>query len=1437
MQNSDSVKLETPSLPKGGGAITGLKGDISAAGPDGAATQTLPLPISAGRGYAPSLTLNYHSRAGNGPFGMGWDIGLPAIRLRTHHGVPAYQGTDEFTGPDGEVLVPVLADNGLPETRTGVTTLLGTGLSDSFRVHAYRSRTETHFSRMEYWVAEANAEQNFWVLYSPDGQVQLLGRNAQARIGNPADLTQTAAWLAESSVSLTGEQIYWQYRAEDDIGCDETEKSAHPIATAQRYLAAVWYGNKKAGRTLPGLADIPTADDWLFTLILDYGERGTVLTTAPGWLAPGSGDWLCRPDRFSGWEYGFEVRCRRLCRQILMYHAVSVLAGDESVGDTPQLVARLLLDYDESPSVTTMKKASQVAYEPDDALCALPPITYGWQTFTPPETAQWQPRDDMGKLNLQQPYQMVDLNGEGAAGILYQDSGAWWYRAPVRQQNAAEDAVTWDTPCRLPAIPALRDGGLLADLNGDGQLEWVVTIPGARGRYDRTPEGEWRHFTPLSALPVEYAHPRAQLADISGSGLTDLVLIGPKSVRLYSGTGDGWKKAQTVMQAEGITLPSVGSDARVLVAFSDMAGSGQQHLVEVRADGVRYWPNTGHGRFGSPVKMSGFSPATELPAESFNPDRLYLADIDGSGTTDLIYACGNHLRVYLNLSGNTFAEPFSLALPEGVHYDNTCSLQLADIQGLGVASLVLTVPHPQPRHWVCHLSASKPWLLTTMNNAMGAHHQWHYRSSVQFWLDEKAEALAAGKPVPASYLPFALHTLAGTEVADEITGNRLVSTVRYRHGAWDGREREFLGFGFVEVSDTDTLASQGTAGNISMPAISRTWYATGLAAVDGCLQAEYWAEDDAAFDHFIPRFTAGSGDAEQACSPDDTTAFWLNRGLKGLPLRSELYGADGSPQAVTPYTVTENHLQVRLVEQQGAYPVVWPSVVESRSYVYERVGSDPQCSQQVQLTSDEYGNPLCQVSINYPRRSQPTGNPYPPTLPEGLFASSFDEQQQILRLVRQQSGWHILSDGAKGIWLPGLPDATRSDVFSHAASAVPPGGVTVQLLRDNAGLLADTHTPVFSGQQQAWYLDSRNAATVAAPAFPPLPAFTEAAVLDEDTVALLAAHISPENLKQAGYSQMGYLFPRAGEAGRTLWAIRQGYATYAGAERFWLPQSWRDTLLTGALSVTRDKHECVITQTEDAAGLKTTMEYDWRFLTPVRLTDANDNVQTITLDALGRMTSLRISGTENGVAAGYTDTPLTLPGTANEMISLSAPLPVAQCMLYVTDSWQEGKGVPPHVVMLSTDRYDRYAEERAAQQVRQQVTFSDGFGRILQSSVRQADGEAWQRTEEGALAIDAGGEPVMTETAFRWAVSGRTEYDNKGQAIRTYQPYFLDSWEHVSDDSARQDLYADTHYYDPAGREWQVITAKGWLRRMLFTPWFVVNEDENDTLEEIKTCV
>lgn len=1426
MLSTDNIVLKPPSLPTGGGAVTGLKAELSSAGPDGAATLSFPLPITSGRGYSPALSLLYHSYAGNGAFGIGWSLDLPAVSRRTRQGAPSYGDSDEYIGPDGEVIVPELSSDG-QKVQRNTDTLLGDKLAVMYTVTSWRSRQETSFSRLEFWLPQASDGENsagFWVLYSPDGEVSLLGRNRQARIDS-GEAAKVAVWLAESSVSASGEQIYYQYRCEDEQGCSADEISSHPGSTLQRYLVAAYYGNVLAGRKLPALNTLPDASDWLFILTLDYGERSQAITDRPVWQTPGSGEWLCREDCFSGYEYGFDLRTRRLCRQILMFHRLSVLSGNEAARDkTPDLIFRVSLEYAETPVITTLKTIYQAAYEEDGALRSLPPLVLGWQDAPLTPTPEWQKRDDMANMNLQQPYQMVDLNGEGLVGILYQDNGAWWYRAPVRLAGDSPDATTWDEAVPLSSVPTLRENGVLADMNGDGYLEWfVVTTPGVAGHYDRTPSREWRHFTPVSSLPVEYFHPAVQLADITGSGLVDMVLIGPKSLRLYGGTGEGWVKAQTVLQNAGITLPVPGTDARVLVAFSDMAGSGQQHLVEVRAGGVRYWPNMGHGQFGPPISMPGFSQA----AETFDPARLYLADIDGSGNTDLIYAFADHLLVYLNQSGNRFASPVSVNFPAGVLYDRTCRLQLADIQGLGVASLILTVPHPKPQHWVCQFSGLKPWLLASVNNNMGASHSLFYRSSAQFWLDEKAQAAAAGKAIPSCYLPFAMQTLQRTEILDEITGNRLVSTIRYRHGVWDGRERELRGFAGVEVNDTDIHTSHGTADEISMPAISRSWYATGMPEVDEFLKEEYWQGDDAAYPAFTPRFTQGNGEDEQAIIPDENISFWLHRGMRGMLLRSELYGADDSAQATVPYTVTEVRPQVRLVEATGNHPVVWSSVAESRTYNYERVSSDPQCHQQIQLVSDQTGQPLYQVNVSYPRRSQPAASPWSDTLPETLFASSFDAQQNTLFLETQRINWHTMSDIAAGIWVLGLMNSIRSDTFSHPSASVPSTGLTLELLRQNDGLLADTASATFTGQQQVWFLNTQDEATTETPAFPPRAAFTETAVLDESTLSSLTDDLTEENLMQAGYFLSDYLFTRAGEEGKTLWTARNGYTTYASAEHFWLPATWRGSLLTDMVAAVRDNCDCVVTQINETAGFSITAEYDWRFLMPVRITDANDNIQVATLDALGRVTSVRFYGTENGEAAGYSEAAVSLPATADAALSLSAPLPLSQCLVYVADSWmpEVAEKLPPHVVTLLTDRYDSDPD----QQICQQVTFSDGLGRVLQTSTRQTAGSALQRESDGSLLTDTSGMPVVTDTDFRWAVSGRTEYDNKGQPVRTWQPYFLNDWKYVSNDTARIDLYADRLFYDPPGRLWQTETAKGWLRRTFFTPWFVVSEDENDT--------
>ena len=67
------------------------------------------MPASPGRsGFGPALDLSYDSGAGNGPFGLGFQLSVPMVSRKTDKGLPRYldaDDTDEFTLAGAEDLV------------------------------------------------------------------------------------------------------------------------------------------------------------------------------------------------------------------------------------------------------------------------------------------------------------------------------------------------------------------------------------------------------------------------------------------------------------------------------------------------------------------------------------------------------------------------------------------------------------------------------------------------------------------------------------------------------------------------------------------------------------------------------------------------------------------------------------------------------------------------------------------------------------------------------------------------------------------------------------------------------------------------------------------------------------------------------------------------------------------------------------------------------------------------------------------------------------------------------------------------------------------------------------------------------------------------------------------------------------------------------------
>ncbi|MBK9423617.1 MAG: hypothetical protein IPN54_05750 [Bacteroidetes bacterium] len=124
------------------------------------------LPFSPARGVSPSLGLSYNSGAGNGIFGLGWNLSLGSIKRKTDKRLPQYFDSidsDTFLFSEAEDLVPEFKKNvdGSFELDTaGDYIIKERDSSDGhFTIRNYQPRIEGLFARIARW-SEKNNRKN-----------------------------------------------------------------------------------------------------------------------------------------------------------------------------------------------------------------------------------------------------------------------------------------------------------------------------------------------------------------------------------------------------------------------------------------------------------------------------------------------------------------------------------------------------------------------------------------------------------------------------------------------------------------------------------------------------------------------------------------------------------------------------------------------------------------------------------------------------------------------------------------------------------------------------------------------------------------------------------------------------------------------------------------------------------------------------------------------------------------------------------------------------------------------------------------------------------------------------------------------------------------------------------------------------------------------------
>ena len=1038
--------------PTGGGAIRGLGEKFSANPLTGSAHFAIPLKPSPGRGgFAPTIDLSYDSSAGNGPFGFGWEISAPSITRRTDKGLPRYidaEESDEFLLTGADDLVPVSHSS---RTVNGV----------SYTVGLYRPRVENAFERIERWVATTTGASH-WRTITRDNVTTLYGVDATSQVADPANPLHVFQYLICRTWDDKGNVTVYDYVADDNTGVDLSQTHEANRTTAiratQRYLRSIRYGNLQP--YLPVWSsdgkETPLPTDFMFEVVLDYGDHSPDAPTP----APDR-PWAIRPDPFSSYRAGFEVRTYRRVARILLFNNFP----KESTAGADYLVRSYDLTYSDNAIYSFLASVVETGYRRSgasytkrsmpalDLTYSLPQLQADVITLDPDSLAN-APEGLDGA-----PYYWVDLNGDGLPGILTDSGTEWGYKrnlSPTNLVTQSDGSVIarakfgpQETVAVLPSRNTLTESRLL-DLDGSGHLDVVALDDSAPGFFRRSAHGGWQPFRPFESLAaIDWSDPNVALVDLTGDGLADVLFTEDGKFTYYPSVGDHGFASPSVVPTswdEERGPAVVLADGTNTIYLADMTGDGLSDLVRVRDGEVCYWPNIGYGRFGAKVTMDHAPRFSD--EERFDARRVRLADVDGSGTADLLYIGENGVTVSFNQSGNAWAAPTTVAVFPSA--DQLSAIDAIDLLGTGTSCLCWSSPlpgaAPSVLRYIDLMGGIKPHLLTSVRNNLGGETRITYAPSTRFFLADEA----AGQPW-ITRLPNPVQVVERVESIDWVGRNRQVTRYAYHHGHFDGYEREFRGFGMVEQRDTEAFRTDTTfpdgetlnwdAASWSPPVLTRTWFHTGVfgeaPAVSRVYASEYWIEPALRPDSRAPDRAANHlSDTVLPAGLTIPEAREACRALAGQILQREVYAEDGSARASSPYSVAESNFTIRLLQPKGTnrHAVFFVHPRETLTLQYERQDDDPRASHEVTLEVDDYGNVLRRVAISYPRRP---GYAAPePTISASAQAALAYDQTRLSIIGTQSIFTNALADPIA------YPDANRlplpADVIEAEVTGVAP---------------------------------------------------------------------------------------------------------------------------------------------------------------------------------------------------------------------------------------------------------------------------------------------------------------------------------------------------------------------------------------------------------------
>lgn len=479
--------------------------------------------------------------------------------------------------------------------------------------------------------------------------------------------------------------------------------------------------------------------------------------------------------------------------------------------------------------------------------------------------------------------ELVDWFGSGLPDLL-EISGAGYARAWPNLGG-----LTWGRPRAVGNLPMFSTPDAkvaFVDMDGDGLADLIRADRPLSAYVPRTRAGFSLPVNLRRAPPVAVTDAAARLIDIDGDGAVDLLVADGNALAIYSRDDAlGWSSQPRIVPRGDVPVAEL-RDPHIFMA--DMTGSGSCDLVRVDGAGVTYWPSLGFGRFGDAVAMA--SPP-QLPFD-FLPSRMFLQDIDGDGCADLIYIDQSRLQYWMNQTGTGFSVGRRIDFLPIAAMSET---RWADMTGTGAAGLLWSaiLAGRTVYFFLDFVGGVRPYLLERLDNGCGLETSVEYSTSAR----EAARDLGDGVPWATS-MPIVVPVVAAIERREALSGVVSRTEYHYHDGRYDGVLREFAGFGRVETNEI---------GDTTAPSLQQTsWFHSGL--------AQYGSE---------PRAT-----------PERMAA----RALRGRMYRKDRRSLDGSPVQDLPFDRQEQTWFAEPLSTPAGMSYR-PRMQQSRTTSFERTGA------------------------------------------------------------------------------------------------------------------------------------------------------------------------------------------------------------------------------------------------------------------------------------------------------------------------------------------------------------------------------------------------------------------------------------------------------------------------------------------------------------------